>query len=72
MILLAKRRASLTFWHIESLTSELGHVPNTHVSPYDAAFPGTLPVKSSLNIADNTYIDHRKYSISTSNAWIWL
>ncbi|KIM76374.1 hypothetical protein PILCRDRAFT_77807 [Piloderma croceum F 1598] len=27
----------------ESLTSELGHVANTHVSPYDAAFPGTLP-----------------------------
>ncbi|KAJ7644265.1 Glutamyl-tRNA amidotransferase subunit B, mitochondrial [Roridomyces roridus] len=26
-----------------SLTSSLGEEPNTHVSPFDAAFPGTLP-----------------------------
>ncbi|KAG6861985.1 hypothetical protein C0995_009169 [Termitomyces sp. Mi166 len=30
----------------ESLTSDLGEAPNTHVSLFDAAFPGTLP---SLN-----------------------
>ena len=30
----------------ESLTSELGHPPNTNVSPFDAAFPGTLPVRA--------------------------
>ncbi|KAK7048216.1 Glutamyl-tRNA amidotransferase subunit B, mitochondrial [Favolaschia claudopus] len=27
----------------ESLTSSLGEPPNIHVSPFDAAFPGTLP-----------------------------
>ncbi|KAJ7696001.1 Glutamyl-tRNA amidotransferase B subunit [Mycena rosella] len=27
-----------------SLTSGLGEAPNTHVSPFDAAFPGTLPI----------------------------
>ncbi|KAJ7175695.1 glutamyl-tRNA amidotransferase [Mycena filopes] len=27
----------------DSLTSNLGEVPNIHVSPFDAAFPGTLP-----------------------------
>ncbi|KAJ7505476.1 Glutamyl-tRNA amidotransferase subunit B, mitochondrial [Mycena galericulata] len=26
-----------------SLTSTLGEIPNTHFSPFDAAFPGTLP-----------------------------
>ena len=40
------------FGRKESLTSELGHVANTHVSPYDAAFPGTLPVKLSSHVAD--------------------
>ncbi|KAJ6620817.1 Glutamyl-tRNA amidotransferase B subunit [Mycena sp. CBHHK59/15] len=27
----------------DSLTSRLGEAPNLHVSPFDAAFPGTLP-----------------------------
>ncbi|KAJ7712418.1 glutamyl-tRNA amidotransferase [Mycena metata] len=27
----------------DSFTSSLGEVPNIHVSPFDAAFPGTLP-----------------------------
>ncbi|KAF7346137.1 Glutamyl-tRNA(Gln) amidotransferase subunit B, mitochondrial [Mycena sanguinolenta] len=27
----------------DSLTSSLGEAPNIHVSPFDAAFPGTLP-----------------------------
>ncbi|KAJ7211482.1 Glutamyl-tRNA amidotransferase subunit B, mitochondrial [Mycena haematopus] len=27
----------------DSLTSSLGEAPNVHVSPFDAAFPGTLP-----------------------------
>ncbi|KAI0307066.1 Glutamyl-tRNA amidotransferase B subunit [Multifurca ochricompacta] len=30
---------------------DLGSTPNSHVSPYDAAFPGTLPVTSRLNFA---------------------
>ncbi|KAJ7134432.1 Glutamyl-tRNA amidotransferase B subunit [Mycena epipterygia] len=34
-----------------SLTSSLGEAPNTHVSPFDAAFPGTLP-KLNQNCAD--------------------
>ena len=29
---------------LESLTSTLDDVPNKHVSPFDAALPGTLPV----------------------------
>ncbi|KAF5388005.1 hypothetical protein D9615_000728 [Tricholomella constricta] len=28
----------------ESLTSDPGEIPNTHVSLFDAAFPGTLPI----------------------------
>jgi aspartyl-tRNA(Asn)/glutamyl-tRNA(Gln) amidotransferase subunit B len=40
----------LIFVRTESLTSELGHVANTHVYPYDAAFPGTLPVKTSSHV----------------------
>ena len=31
-------------YHAETLTSDLGEKPNTFVSTYDAAFPGTLPV----------------------------
>ena len=35
---------SLIHLALESLTSEPGETPNTHVSLFDAAFPGTLPV----------------------------
>jgi len=28
----------------ETWTPDVASTPNTHVSPYDAAFPGTLPV----------------------------
>ena len=31
----------------ESLISESGDIPNTYASPYDASFPGTLPVYHS-------------------------
>jgi len=30
----------------ETWTPDLGSKPNAHVSPYDAAFPGTLPVSN--------------------------
>jgi hypothetical protein len=30
----------------ETWTPDLGSKPNSHVSPYDAAFPGTLPVSN--------------------------
>ena len=35
---------------LESLTSEPGETPNTHVSLFDAAFPGTLPVSELASI----------------------
>lgn len=41
----SQRNVYLTLCDSESLTSELGNVSNTNVSPYDAAFPGTLPVR---------------------------
>lgn len=36
--------ASLSLSLSETWTPDPGSRPNTHVSPYDAAFPGTLPV----------------------------
>jgi hypothetical protein len=45
-----KKKMSLTFTHIssflDSLTSRPDDPPNTNVSPFDAAFPGTLPVSA--------------------------
>jgi len=35
---------------LESSTSEPGETPNTHVSLFDAAFPGTLPVSELASI----------------------
>ena len=32
----------------ESLTSDISDPPNTHVSLFDAAFPGTLPVNIQI------------------------
>jgi hypothetical protein len=47
----------------EAWTPDLGSTPNSHVSPYDAAFPGTLPVSNieksvwrKLNIASVTML----------------
>ena len=42
----------LMFGCTDSFTSGLGHVANAHVSPFDAAFPGTLPVKMALHVPD--------------------
>jgi len=48
---------------LESLTSRLDDLPNSHVSPFDAAFPGTLPVSSyQLSILNSS---NRKLAIES-------
>src|SRR5258708_1795018 len=34
----------LDWTSVDAFNATLGEAPNTHVSPFDAAFPGTLPV----------------------------
>lgn len=40
------QHAYFSVYFSDSLTSTLDDVPNKHVSPFDAAFPGTLPVRT--------------------------
>lgn len=55
------------FW-AESLTSDIGEPPNTHVSSFDAAFPGTLPVNIHILACLQMEISHRQNRSSTRNA----
>jgi hypothetical protein len=41
---LARADASHIAFLSETWTPDLASIPNSHVSPYDAAYPGTLPV----------------------------
>ena len=45
---LAQTSAHTSPFLSETWTPEVGSKPNSHVSPYDAAFPGTLPVSNQL------------------------
>jgi len=45
-ILQLARTTDVTWRFIDSFTSDLTVSPNTHVSAFDASFPGTLPVSA--------------------------
>ena len=59
------RRVPLTSKTKESLSSSLKDPPNTNVSPFDAAFPGTLPVRGLLS--DYNAIPNSESRDSTKN-----
>jgi GatB/GatE catalytic domain len=65
----------ISYWYAswtgtESLTSDIGEPPNTHVSIFDAAFPGTLPV--NILAVRRRKITHCRSRSSTRNVWISL